>query len=64
MFSYHASDITFSMPLKKTGQEQNEASLLKDDTSKVDEPDLDDDEDDDDDWINDIDIHSNLRSKL
>lgn len=52
------------MPLKKTGQEQNEASLLKDDTSKVDEPDLDDDEDDDDDWINDIDIHSNLRSKL
>ena len=57
------------MPLKKIGQDQtNPVNNDEDDETKETDKvgDLDDEvcEDDDDDWINDIGLHSNLRSKL
>ncbi len=62
------TDITYSMPLKKTGQDQTTSA--NDDETKEDtqigdgDPDDEDCDEDDDDWINDIGLHSNLRSKL
>ena len=57
------------MPLKKSGQDQtNPVNNDEDDetkeTDKVGELDDEDCDEDDDDWINDIGLHSNLRSKL
>lgn len=58
------------MPLKKSGQDQtNPVNNDEDDETKETDKvcDLLDDEDcdeDDADWINDIGLHSNLRSKL
>ena len=62
-------DITYSMPLKKNGQDQtNPVNNDEDDetkeTDKVDDFEDEDCDEDDDDWINDIGLHSNLRSKL
>lgn len=57
------------MPLKKTQDQTtpvNEDSEIKgsDDAAGEMDPDEEDGEDDDEDWINDIGLHSNLRSKL
>lgn len=57
------------MPLKKSGQDQtNPVNNDEDDetkeTDKVGDLDDEDCDEDDDDWINDIGLHSNLRSKL
>jgi hypothetical protein len=57
------------MPLKKIGQDQtNPVNNDEDDetkeTDKVGDLDDEDCDEDDDDWINDIGLHSNLRSKL
>nr|CAG4651139.1 EOG090X09DI [Simocephalus serrulatus]SVE94356.1 EOG090X09DI [Simocephalus serrulatus] len=62
-------DISFSMPLKKSGQDQpnsvNDDDDAKESTRVEDmDPDDEDCDEDDDDWINDIGLHSNLRSKL
>nr|CAG4649496.1 EOG090X09DI [Scapholeberis mucronata]SVE93736.1 EOG090X09DI [Scapholeberis mucronata] len=62
-------DISFSMPLKKNQDQTtpvNEDSEIKGSDDAVGEidPDEEDGEDDDEDWINDIGLHSNLRSKL
>lgn len=57
------------MPLKKSGQDQpnsvNDDDKTKE-TTHVEEMDPEDEDcdEDDDDWINDIGLHSNLRSKL
>ncbi|XP_046461627.1 protein downstream neighbor of son homolog [Daphnia pulex] len=62
-------DISYSMPLKKSGQDQtNPVNNDEDDETKEADKvgDLDDEDcdEDDADWINDIGLHSNLRSKL
>nr|CAG4641853.1 EOG090X09DI [Eurycercus lamellatus] len=61
-------DITFSMPLKKSNnQEKSDTDCLPtSENAKADEgdPDDEDGDDEDDEWINDIGLHSNLRSKL
>nr|SVE75244.1 EOG090X09DI [Daphnia dolichocephala] len=63
-------DISYSMPLKKNSQDQPNPAMNKDEddeikaTDKIDDLDDDDYDEDDTDWINDIGLHSNLRSKL
>nr|CAG4643345.1 EOG090X09DI [Ilyocryptus agilis] len=61
-------DITFSMPLKTVANHEppDTSNGLINEADKNDEADLDDEEgdEDDDEWINDIGLHSNLRSKL
>ena len=51
------------MPLKKTGKEQDHKTSVNEEAVDGD-PDDEDCDDDDEDWINDIGLHSNLRSKL
>lgn len=60
------TDINFTMPLKKTNpqtenQEQSDTEGTTDDNDPVDE---DEGDDEDDEWIQDIGLHSDLRSKL
>lgn len=57
------------MPLKKSGQDQPNPVNDDDDAKESTlvegmDPDDEDCDEDDDDWINDIGLHSNLRSKL
>nr|SVE73674.1 EOG090X09DI [Daphnia atkinsoni] len=63
-------DISYTMPLKKSGQDQQIATANNDeddeikDADKIDDLGDEDCDEDDTDWINDIGLHSNLRSKL
>nr|CAG4637914.1 EOG090X09DI [Chydorus sphaericus] len=61
-------DITFSMPLKKKDLSGTDGTNLSSATDSAAKEELDDDEEEeeeeDDEWINDIGLHSNLRSKL
>ncbi|KAI9561002.1 hypothetical protein GHT06_011958 [Daphnia sinensis] len=63
-------DISYSMPLKKSGQDQQNCTMNNDeddeikDADKIDDLGDEDCDEDDTDWINDIGLHSNLRSKL
>lgn len=58
------------MPLKKSGQDQQNCTMNNDeddeikDADKIDDLGDEDCDEDDTDWINDIGLHSNLRSKL
>lgn len=58
------------MPLKKGGQDQSCPSSNDNETNKDTneagefDPDDEDCDEEDDDWINDIGLHSNLRTKL
>lgn len=66
-YFYLILDISFSMPLKKmnvSGTDGNNLSSATDSVAKEETDDDEEEEEEDDEWINDIGLHSNLRSKL